>query len=140
MKTSKVNLTISNVREFQESRTKEFFIFIQSDAYVNDPQLKDNPPNGIVPVYLQFSNGSIFETIVKEHVLYQGSAMGWDEAGIPVLGCKIPEWDRDRDEFSGISGIRDGTGVSFGKPGWDRQDNDINTRTMRGGKVRVRAN
>ena len=27
---------------------------------------------------------------------------------------------RDRDEFSGISGIRDGTGMSFGKPGWDR--------------------
>ena len=26
----------------------------------------------------------------------------------------------DRDEFSGISGIRDGTGMSFGKPGWDR--------------------
>ena len=35
----------------------------------------------------------------------QGSAMGWD---------------RDRDEFLGISGIWDGTGMSFGKPGWDR--------------------
>ena len=46
--------------------------------------------------------------------------MGWDETGIPVPGCKIPGWDRDRDEFSGISGIRDGTGMSFGKPGWDR--------------------
>ena len=50
----------------------------------------------------------------------QGSAMGWDETGIPVPGCKIPGWDRDRDEFSVISGIRDGTGMSFGKPGWDR--------------------
>ena len=44
---------------------------------------------------------------------YQVSAMGRDETG-------IPGWDRDRDEFSGISGIRDGTGMSFGKPGWDR--------------------
>ena len=42
----------------------------------------------------------------------QGSAMGWDETGIPVPRCKIPGWDRDRDEFSGISGIRDGTGMS----------------------------
>ena len=39
--------------------------------------------------------------------------MGWVETGIPV-----PGWDRD--EFSGNSGIRDGTGMSFGKPGWDR--------------------
>ena len=52
--------------------------------------------------------------------LNEGSARGWDETGIPVPGCKIPGWDRDRDEFSGISGIRDGTGMSFGKPGWDR--------------------
>ena len=50
----------------------------------------------------------------------QGSAMGWDETVIPFPGCKIPGWDRDRDEFSVISGIRDGTGISFGKPGWDR--------------------
>ena len=41
--------------------------------------------------------------------------MGWDETGI-----QVPGWDRDRDEFSGISGIRDGTGMSFGKPLWDR--------------------
>ena len=37
--------------------------------------------------------------------------MGWDSTG-------IPEWDRD--EFSIISGIRDGTGITFGEPGWDR--------------------
>ena len=39
--------------------------------------------------------------------------MGWDKTG-------IPGWDRDRDGFSGISGIRDGTGMSFGKLGWHR--------------------
>ena len=48
-----------------------------------------------------------------DEVLEQGSARRWDKTGIPV-----PGWDRD--EFSGISGIRDGTGMSFEKPGWDR--------------------
>ena len=36
----------------------------------------------------------------------QGSPMGWNEPGSPV-----PGWDRDRDEFSEIPGIRDGTGI-----------------------------
>ena len=56
--------------------------------------------------------------------LYQGSARGWDETGIPV-----PGWDRDRDKFSGISGIRDGTGMSFKKPGWDR-DAPLKTKIL----------
>ena len=46
--------------------------------------------------------------------------MGWDTTGIPVPGFEIPGWDRDQDEFSRISGIRDGTEMTFGEPGWDR--------------------
>ena len=49
--------------------------------------------------------------------------MGWDETGIPVPGFKIPGWDRD--EFSGISGIWDGTGMSFGKPGCAFKSRDL---------------
>ena len=59
-------------------------------------------------------------SIIKDFNPNQGSAMGWDETGIPVPGYKIPGWDRDRDEFLVISGIRDGTGMSFWKPGRDR--------------------
>ena len=54
----------------------------------------------------------------------QESAMVWDETEIAV-----PGWDRDWDDFSGISGIRDGTGMSFGKPGWDR-DAPLNTEIL----------
>ena len=39
--------------------------------------------------------------------------MRWDSTRIPV-----PGWHRD--DFSRISGIRDGTEMTFGEPGWGR--------------------
>ena len=53
-----------------------------------------------------------------------GNEMGYNRdpgPGIrnPGMGLR-PGWDQDRDEFSIISRIRDGTEMTFGEPGWDR--------------------
>ena len=68
----KVNLTITNVRLFQEENANQFFVFIQSDYYKNDPLRKDEPPNGVIPIYLQFSRQCLQNTAKAKNQATQG--------------------------------------------------------------------
>lgn len=68
----KVNLTITNVRLFQEENANQFYVFIQSDYYKNDPLRKDEPPNGVIPIYLQFSRQCLQNTAKAKNQATQG--------------------------------------------------------------------
>ena len=76
-------------------------------------------PEGFVFVQIQilFANARFTLNFELKHL----STLASQE-----FGSRDRQWDgmkpgsRSRDDFSGISRIRDGTGMSFGKPGGDR--------------------